>query len=142
MPDGDFDIPFGEAEIKREGSDVTVVATSYTVQIAMAAAESLAEEGIQAEVVDPRTLVPLDRKTILGSVAKTGHLVVADETNQSCGVASEISAIVAEQGFASLKAPILRVTRPDAVVPASPALEAAVTPTAEKIAAAVRQVLG
>lgn len=141
VPEGDFNIPLGEAEIKRQGSDVTVVATSYTVQVALAAAESLAAEGIDVEVVDPRTLVPLDRETILASVAKTGRLVVADETNQSCGVASEISAIVAEEGFASLQAPILRVTRPDAVVPASPVLEGALTPTAEKIASAVRRVL-
>ncbi len=141
VPEGPFEIPLGQAEVKRKGRDATVVATSHTVQIALAAGEILAREGIELEVVDPRTLVPLDQQTILDSVAKTGRLVVADETVLSCGVASEIAAIVAEKGFSSLKAPILRVTRPDVLVPASPALEAYITPTAEKIAAAVRQVM-
>jgi pyruvate dehydrogenase E1 component beta subunit len=141
VPEGDYAIPFGVAEIKRQGRDATVVATSLTVSVAMTAAEQLAKEGIDIEVIDPRTLVPLDRKAILDSVAKTGRLVVADETRLSCGVASEIAAIVAEQGFSSLQAPIVRVARPDAPVSAAPTHERYVIPTPEKIAAAVKQVL-
>ncbi len=142
VPEEDYEIPFGVADIKREGSDVTVVATSYMVQVALEAAETLAGEGIEVEVVDPRTIVPLDRAAILDSVAKTGRLVVADEANVSCGIASEIAAIVAEEGFATLNAPIRRVARPDVPAPFSPTLEAYIAPTAEKIAAAVREIAG
>ncbi len=106
VPEGDYTIPLGKADIKRKGSDVTVVATSYVVQTALAAAEILAKAGIEVEVLDPRTLVPFDRDAVLQSVGRTGRLVIADETNLSCGVASEISAIVAEHGFKSLRAPI------------------------------------
>jgi pyruvate/2-oxoglutarate/acetoin dehydrogenase E1 component len=117
------------------------VATSLTVSLALKAAETLAKEGIDVEVIDPRTLVPLDKKTILDSVAKTGRLVTADETRLNCGVGSEISAIVAEEGFRSLKAPILRVARANAPVSAAPPQEAFVIPTAEKIVAAVKAVM-
>jgi pyruvate/2-oxoglutarate/acetoin dehydrogenase E1 component len=141
VPEGDHAIPFGAAEIKREGRDATVVATSLTVAVALDAADRLAGDGIEVEVVDPRTLVPFDQDTILASVAKTGRLVVADETRLSCGVASEISAIVAERAFRSLKAPIVRVARPDAPVSAAPTHEAFVKPTPAKIVAAVRKVL-
>jgi pyruvate dehydrogenase E1 component beta subunit len=141
VPEGDYAIPFGVAEVKRAGSDATVVATSLTVSVAIAAAERLAAEGIDVEVIDPRTLVPLDKAAILASVAKTGRLVVADETRLSCGVASEIAAIVAEEGFRSLKAPIIRVARPNAPVSAAPTHEAYVIPTPEKIVAAVKRVL-
>jgi acetoin:2,6-dichlorophenolindophenol oxidoreductase subunit beta len=141
LPDEDYAIPFGQADIKRAGRDVTIVATSFLVHAALAAAERLANEGVESEVVDPRTLVPLDRATILDSVRRTGRLVVVDETHLSCGVASEISAIVAEDGFDSLRAPILRVARPDIPAPFSKPLEDAITPTADKVAAAVRRVL-
>ena len=141
VPEEDFVIPLGQAEVKRPGRDVTVVATSYTVQVALQAAEMLAREGIEAEVVDPRTLVPLDKKAILESVAKTGRLVVADETHKSCGVTAEISALVAEEGFRSLKGPILRVARPDVPTPFARPLEEYITPDAEKIADAVRRVM-
>jgi pyruvate/2-oxoglutarate/acetoin dehydrogenase E1 component len=141
VPDEDYEIPFGRVNIMRQGSDVTVVATSLTVSVAMAAAEQLAGDGIDAEVIDPRTLVPLDKETILASVAKTGRLVIADEARLSCGVASEISAIVAEEGFRHLKAPIVRAARPDAPVSAAPDHEAAVKPTPDKIVAAVYKVL-
>jgi acetoin:2,6-dichlorophenolindophenol oxidoreductase subunit beta len=141
VPADDYEIPFGRGDIKRSGRDVTIVATSFVVQTALSAAEQLAKEGIDVEVVDPRTLVPLDREIILDSVKRTGRLVVADETNLSCGIASEISAIVAEHGFGSLRAPILRVTRPDIPTPFSKPLEDAITPTAERICAAVRQVM-
>lgn len=139
VPEGDFEIPLGQAEVKRAGRDCTVVATSYTVQVALHAAEILAREGIEVEVVDPRTLVPLDKATILASVAKTGRLVVADETHRSCGVASEISAIVAEEAFGHLRAPIVRVTRPDVPTPFAKPLEDAITPTAAMIVAAVHR---
>jgi pyruvate/2-oxoglutarate/acetoin dehydrogenase E1 component len=139
VPEEDYTVPFGHADIKRPGRDVTVIATSYVVLAALAAAETLADEGIEVEVLDPRTLVPLDRKAILDSVDRTGRLVVADETNLSCGVTSELSAIVAEHGFQSLRAPIARVARPDIPAPFSRPLEKAITPTADKICAAVRK---
>lgn len=141
VPEDDYTIPFGRADIKRPGRDVTIVATSFVVHAALAAANELANAGIEAEVLDPRTLVPFDHATLLASVARTGRLVIADETNLSCGVASEIAAIVAEEGFASLRAPIARVTRPDVPTPFSKPLEDAITPTADKIAAAVRRVM-
>lgn len=142
VPDGDYSIPFGRADIKRQGRDVTIVATSYVVQAALTAAERLSAEGIEAEVVDPRTLVPLDHDTILTSVARTGRLVVVDEAHLSCGIASEISAIVAEEGFDLLRAPIIRVARPDVPTPFSKTLEDAVTPSSEKICAAARRLVG
>jgi pyruvate dehydrogenase E1 component beta subunit len=141
VPEGDYAIPFGQAAIKRKGKDATVVATSLTVGVAMTAADRLAKENINVEVIDPRTLVPLDKKTILDSVAKTGRLVTADETRLSCGVGSEIAAIVAEEGFRALKAPIIRVARAQAPVSAAPTHEAHAIPTPEKIVAAVRKVL-
>jgi pyruvate dehydrogenase E1 component beta subunit len=141
VPVDDYEIQLGRGDIKRRGRDATVIATSFIVQTALSAAEQLAKEGIETEVVDPRTLVPLDRELILDSVKRTGRLVVADETNLSCGIASELSAIVAEHGFKSLRAPILRVTRPDIPTPFSKPLEDAITPTAERICAAVRQVV-
>jgi len=141
VPEGDYEIPLGRAEVKRLGGDVTVVATSYTVQLALQAAARLAREGIEVEVLDPRTLVPLDKEALLSSIAKTGRLVVADETHRSCGVASEIAALAAEEVFAHLKAPVLRVARPDVPTPFSRPLEDAITPTAAQIAAAVRRVM-
>ncbi len=142
VPEGDFEIPLGVAEVKREGADVTIVATSLMVSLALQAAEALAGDGIEAEVVDPRTLVPFDRETILASVAKTGRLVVVDEANMSCSVASEIAATVAEAAFSDLKAPIRRVCRPDTPIPFSPPLEAEIAVNADKIAAAARHVCG
>ena len=139
VPEEDYTIPFGRADIKRPGRDVTVIATSYVVHAALAAAETLAGEGIDVEVLDPRTLVPLDQDLILESVGRTGRLVVADETNLNCGIASGLSAIVAEHGFKSLRAPIMRVARPNIPTPFSQPLELAITPTAEKICDAVRQ---
>jgi pyruvate dehydrogenase E1 component beta subunit len=139
VPEEDYMIPFGRADIKRPGRDVTVIATSYVVHAALAAAETLAGEGIDVEVLDPRTLVPLDQDMILDSVGRTGRLVVADETNLNCGIASGLSAIVAEHGFKSLRAPIARVARLDIPTPFSLPLELAITPTAERICEAVRK---
>jgi pyruvate dehydrogenase E1 component beta subunit len=141
VPEGDYTIPFGSADIKRKGRDVTVIATSFVVQTALAAAATLSGEGIEVEVLDPRTLVPLDQNLILQSVGRTGRLVVADETNLNCGIASGLSAIVAEHGFKSLRAPIIRVARHDVPTPFSQPLEQAIAPTAERICDAVRQVM-
>ena len=141
VPDEKKPIPLGRADVKRRGRDVTVVANSLMVHYSLAAAEDLTKEGIDVEVVDLRTLAPLDENTILKSVGRTGRLVVVDECPLRCGFASEVSATVVERGFDLLKAPIRRVTRAHVPVPYSPPLEAEVTPNPAKIAAAVRQVL-
>jgi pyruvate dehydrogenase E1 component beta subunit len=141
VPDGDFTVPFGKARIAREGRDVTIVATSLMVREALKAAEALAKDGIEAEVVDPRTIVPLDAETICTSVRKTGRLVTVDEGNALCSIGSEISALVAEHAFDALKAPILRVARPPVPIAFSPPLETHVTPNAQKIEAAVRKLI-
>ena len=142
VPEGEYVVPFGEAAVRREGSDVTIVATGWTVGRALAAAETLAGEGIQAEVIDPRTLNPLDTATILSSVEKTGRLVIADQGTRHGGASAVIAAEVAEHGFGSLKAPIRQVTALDVTVPYSEPMEAYVLPNEEKIALSVRQVLG
>ncbi len=135
-------IPLGVADVKREGSDVTIVAVSVMVPRALEAAETLAGEGISAEVVDPRTLVPLDKETILKSVAKTGHVVLADESQLTCGVAAELAAMIADEGFHSLKAPIKRVGIPNVPIPYHLNEEEFVTPTAARIIDAVRAICG
>lgn len=140
VPEEHYEIPFGQGDIKREGSDVTIVATSFMVQQSLKAAETLAKEGIDVEVVDPRTIVPLDEEIILNSVAKTGRVVVVDECHQSCGVAAEITARIAEKAFADLKAPIKRVVTLDVPIPFSPTMEEFVEPTPEKIVSAVLEV--
>jgi pyruvate dehydrogenase E1 component beta subunit len=141
VPEGDEGIPFGKADIKRQGNDVTIVAISRMVHHALAAAEDLAAEGIEAEVVDPRTLSPLDGDTILASVARTHHLVVVDEDNPRCSAATDIAALVADQGFDTLDAPIKLVTAPHTPVPFSPPLEQFYIPNAERIANTVRSIL-
>jgi pyruvate dehydrogenase E1 component beta subunit len=142
VPAGEHLVPLGRADVKREGRDVTVVALSRMVHEALRAAEALASEGVSVEVLDPRTLSPLDRDAILASVAKTGRLVIAHEAWGPCGVGAEIAALVAEHGLAALRAPVRRVTPPFTPVPFSPAMERAWLPGAERIAAAVREVLG
>jgi pyruvate dehydrogenase E1 component beta subunit len=142
VPDGEYLVPFGEAAIRREGGDVTIVATGWCVDRALNAAEQLAADGIQAEVIDPRTLAPLDTKTILESVEKTGRLVLVDQSTRHASAATVIAGDVAEHGFSSLKAPIVQVTALDATVPYSQPLEAFVMPDEGKVVAAVRQVLG
>ncbi len=141
VPEGTDGIPLGVADIKREGADVTIVAISRMVQQSLAAAELLADEGIEVEVVDPRTLSPLDEETILNSVAKTHHLVIVDEDNPRCGAASDIAAMVADKGFDTLDAPIKLVTAPHTPVPFSPPLEQFYIPSPEKIAETVRGIL-
>ena len=141
VPDKDYAIPFGKADIKREGKDVTVVATSLAVHHALEAAALLAEEGIDVEVIDPLSVVPLDFETIYRSVRKTGRLVTADETPQMCSIGSEIAASVASNVFRSLKSPIGRVAQAAAPVPFAELLEEAVLPNASTIVAAVRRVV-
>jgi pyruvate dehydrogenase E1 component beta subunit len=141
VPEGDDGIPLGVADIKREGGDVTIVAISRMVQQALAAAEALAAEGIEAEVVDPRTLSPLDEDTILTSVAKTHRLVIVDEDNPRCSAATDISAMVADKGFDTLDAPIKLINAPHTPVPFSPPLEQFYVPSPERIVAAVREIV-
>lgn len=142
VPDGDYTIPLGVADIKRAGSDLTIVALAAAVHHSLAAAQTLESEGISVEVVDIRTVAPLDRRKILESVAKTGRLVVVDPAPGTCSVASEVAATVAENAFEHLKAPIVRLTAPDIPVPFSPDLERLMYPTAEGIAAAARKLCG
>jgi pyruvate dehydrogenase E1 component beta subunit len=137
VPDGEYLTPFGIAVIRREGNDVTVVATSYMVNLALQAAESLVSRGIEVEVVDPRTLEPLDIETIVKSVRKTGRLVVVDEDTERCGVGAEIGAQVMERAFEALRAPVGRVANPNLPVPYSPPLEKAVLPSVATIESAI-----
>ena len=143
VPEEDYAIPFGQADVKREGSDVTVVALAWLVHEALAAAEELAKEGISVEIVDPRTLVPLDTGTIRDSVQKTGRLVIADEAGPTAGFSAEIAAIVTEDAatFARLKAPVKRVCALQVPIPYSPVLESAVFPDRNRISAGIREVL-
>ncbi len=141
VPDGEHLVPFGKAEVRRSGGDVTIVATGWMVHRSLAAAKKLADEGIQAEVIDPRTVAPLDLQTILKSVAKTGRLVLVDQAPRHVSVSGIIAGDVAEHGFSSLKAPIVQVTARDATVPYSEPLEAYVIPDEERIIAGVRSVL-
>ena len=138
VPEGDYAIPFGKAQVMKEGSDVTIVAWSLMVHKALAAAALLAKEKINAEVLDLRTLAPLDKEAILKSVGKTGKLVIVHEAVRTSGFGGEIAAIVADEGFDLLDAPIRRVTAPDTPVPFSPVLESAFMPNEEKIVAAVK----
>jgi len=138
VPDGDYAVPIGVADIKQAGSDVTIVAIGASVQHSLLAAQKITEEGIAAEVLDLRTVVPMDRRTILASVAKTGRLIVVDPAPGTCSVASEIAATVAENAFDCLRAPIVRLTAPDIPVPFSPQLEQLMYPTVEQIIAAAR----
>jgi len=143
VPDGDHTVPLGVAEVKRAGRDVTVVGLAYYVPEALAVAESLATEGISIEVIDPRTLVPLDTELIRASVRRTGRLVVVDEAPATCSAASEIVALVTEDPatFRALKAPVQRVNAAPVPVPFSPPLERAALPDQARITAAIRRVL-
>jgi pyruvate dehydrogenase E1 component beta subunit len=141
VPDGDHLTPFGQVATIREGGDVTIVTVGSMIRASQSAAKILSGQGIEAEVVDVRSLVPLDEAGILRSVAKTGRLVVVDEARERCSAASEISAMVAERGFDTLRAPVRRVAVPNVSMPYAPNAEMAVFPTAEKIAAAVRGIV-
>jgi pyruvate dehydrogenase E1 component beta subunit len=143
IPEEEYIVPLGKADIKRAGNDVTVVALAWMVHEALAAAESLQQEGISVEVIDPRTLVPLDAETIRASVQKTGRLVVADEAGPTAGAAAEILALVTEDRstFSRLKAPVKRVCALQVPIPYSPTLENHVFPNREKIAAGVKELI-
>lgn len=141
VPGGDEGIPLGKGDIKRAGDDVTIVAISRMVSQSLAAAKTLVAEGIEAEVIDPRTLSPLDEDLILSSVEKTHRLVIVDEDNPRCSVASDIAAMVADKGFDLLDAPIKMVTAPHTPVPFSPVLEQLYIPSPERIAETVREIV-
>jgi 2-oxoisovalerate dehydrogenase E1 component len=140
-PEADEVIPFGSASVRRAGQDATVVGITPMVNHALAAAETLAADGIQVEVIDPRCLAPLDVDTILASVAKTGRLLIVDEDYAPCGVGAEIAALVADRGFNDLDAPVRRLNSLHAPVPYSPPLEAAIVPTLEQVTQALRELL-
>jgi pyruvate/2-oxoglutarate/acetoin dehydrogenase E1 component len=139
--DPEFLIPFGQSVTRRKGDDITVVATLAMVHYALEAAKELAEENISVEVIDPRTLVPLDREAIISAVRKTGRLLVVDEAYLSCGIQSEILALVSENAFKELKTAPRRLGNLGVPVPFEPSLEDVVLPTKEKIVAAVREMV-
>ena len=141
VPEGEYVIPLGKADIKREGKDITIVAISRMVDIALKAADQLAKDGSSVEIVDPRTLSPLDEDTILNSIRKTKHLVVVDEDNPRCSMATDIAALAATKAIDSLVAPVKLVTAPHTPVPFSPKLEDTYVPSPERIAAAVREIV-
>jgi pyruvate dehydrogenase E1 component beta subunit len=142
VPDEPYLIPFGQANFTRRGDQVTIVALSRMVNLANRVADKMAGDGISVEVVDPRTTSPLDEDSILDSVEKTGRLVVVDESNPFCSMASEIASLVVCEGYDYLKAPVVKVTAPHTPVPATPALEQAYIPSTAQIETAVRTVLG
>jgi len=141
VPEGEHVVPFGVAGVKRAGTDVTIVATAWMVKKSLAAARMLEKEGVSAEVIDPRTLSPLDTKTIIESIRKTGRLVLVDQAPRHASAAAIIAAEVAEHGFPYLKAPVRLVTALDTPIPYSETLESFVLPNEEKIAQAVKSVL-
>lgn len=141
VPEEPYSIPLGEADVKREGKDVTIVATAAMVHKSLEVAEKLEKDGISVEVVDPRTIVPLDVDTIINSIKKTGKLVVVDEGYPRCGFATDVAALAVSKAFDSLKAPVKIVTPPATPVPFSPVLESEWIPSSEKIEKAVREIL-
>jgi len=142
VPDEAYTIPFGEANLTREGDDVTIVALGRMVSFANQVADSLDKEGISCTVVDPRTTSPLDEETILECAEETGRVVVVDEANPRCSMASDIAALIGQNVFGALKAPVKMVTPPHTPVPFAPELEDAYIPSSAKIEAAVREVAG
>lgn len=141
VPEEDYTIPFGVADVKLEGEDATIFATLYMVHKALAAAQELRKQGISVEVIDPKTLVPMDKQAIIKSVKKTGRIVIVTEDCKTAGVSAEIAAIVAEEALDYLDAPIKRVAEPDTPIPFSPPLEQFVIPNEKTIIKAVKEVL-
>jgi pyruvate/2-oxoglutarate/acetoin dehydrogenase E1 component len=142
VPGDEYLLPFGVADVKREGEDVTIVATSSMVYVALEAAELLEGEGVSAEVVDPRTLVPLDRETLIASAKKTGRALVVDEGHTSYGASAELAAVIADGAFYHLDAPVKRAAAMDVPIPFSPVLEDETVPTAERVAELARSLVG
>ena len=141
VPESDYVVPIGKAAVRREGSDLTVVTFGAMVHVAMEAAERLQEDGVGLEVIDLRTLAPLDHEAILTSVAKTNTVIVLHEASRTGGIGAEIAAIIAEEGFEYLDAPPVRITSLDTPTPYSPPLEAAFRPNADRLVAAARRVM-
>ena len=141
VPDGEYTIPFGVADVKRPGEDVTVVATSSMVRVALAAAEQLEAEGTSAEVIDPRTLVPLDVNGLVSSAQKTGRAIVVDEGHRGYGASAELAAVIAEGAFWGLDAPVRRLAALDVPIPFSPPLEDATVPTPDLVAQTARELV-
>ena len=141
VPEEEYTVPLGVADVKRKGEDVTIVATLYMVHKSLAAAEELSKEEISVEVVDPRTLIPLDKQAIINSVKKTGRIVIVTEDCKTGGVSAEIAAVVAEEAIDYLDAPVKRVAEPDTPIPFSPPLERFVIPDEKKIIGAVKEVI-
>lgn len=142
VPESEHLVPLGKATVRREGTDLTIISYAKMVGTCMQAAERLAASGISAEVVDLRSLKPLDEETILRSARKTGRVLVVHEASRMCGVGAEVSAIVAEHAFASLKAPVMRLTGPDAPAPSSHVLEQAFMPQVDQVLAAAAKLTG
>jgi acetoin:2,6-dichlorophenolindophenol oxidoreductase subunit beta len=142
VPDGDYAIPFGVADVKREGRDVTLVATSSMVHVALGAAEELARIGIEAEVIDPRTLVPLDRETLVASARKTSRAIIIDEGYERYGITAELAAVIAEGAFYYLDAPVKRLGARDVPVPFSPPLEDLTIPDEQRVFDVARELCG
>ena len=141
VPEEEYTIPFGVADVKREGSDVSVVATSYMVHKALRVAEAFQKEGLNVEVIDLRTLTPLDRQAIVKSVKKTGRIVIVSEDCRTAGVGAEVAAVVAEKALDYLDAPVKRVCEPDTPIPFSPPLEQYVIPDEKRITKAIKEVM-
>ncbi len=141
VPEGEYLVPLGVADVKRRGDDVTLVATSSMVQVALAAAELLEQGGISAEVVDPRTLFPLDKDTLIESAKKTGHVIVIDEGYERYGVTAELASVIADGAFYYLDAPVRRMGALDVPIPFSPTLEDVTVPTPATVAAAAKELL-
>ena len=141
VPEEEYTIPFGVADVKRDGEDVTIVATLYMVHKALAAAKMLSKQGIDVEVIDPRTLVPLDKQAIVSSVKKTGRIVIVTEDCKTAGVSAEIAAMVAEEALDYLDAPIKRIAEPDTPIPFSPPLEQFILPNEKSIIKTVKEIV-
>jgi pyruvate dehydrogenase E1 component beta subunit len=141
VPEGDYETPLGTATVRRSGDDVTIVATARMVYRALEAADLLAAEGVEAEVVDVRSIAPLDTTTIVASARRTGRVVVVDEDGPRCSLATDIAAVVSREAFGEMRAPVALVTPPYTPVPFSPVLEEAYTPDVRRVVAAVRSLL-
>jgi pyruvate/2-oxoglutarate/acetoin dehydrogenase E1 component len=142
VPEEEYTLPLGVADVKREGEDLTIVATSSMVYVALEAAELLEQDGVSVEVVDPRTLVPLDRETLVGSVTKTGRALVVDEGHTSFGVSAELAAVLADEAFWHLDAPVKRLAALDVPIPFSPVLEDQTVPTPERVVEVAKALVG
>jgi acetoin:2,6-dichlorophenolindophenol oxidoreductase subunit beta len=142
VPEEEYTLPLGVADVKREGEDLTIVATSSMVYVALEAAELLEQEGVSAEVVDPRTLVPLDRETLVASVTKTGRALVVDEGHTSYGVSAELAAVLADEAFWHLDAPVKRLAALDVPIPFSPVLEDETVPTPKRVLEVAKALVG